>query len=61
MVSDKEIVKATGLVNNLQKGDAVMADKGFLIRDLLIFKKVQLISPAFCRGPSLSQPLLIKC
>ena len=54
MVSDKEIVKATGLVNNLQKGDAVMADKGFLIRDLLTFKKVQLISPAFCRGPRLS-------
>jgi hypothetical protein len=54
MVSDKEIVKATGLINNLEEGDAVMADKGFLIRDLLTFKKVELITPAFCRGPRLS-------
>jgi hypothetical protein len=54
MISDKEIVKATGLINNLQEGDAVMADKGFLIRDLLTFKKIELISPAFCRGPRLS-------
>ena len=49
MVSDKEIVKATGLVNSLEEGDYVMADKGFLIRDLLTF-----IYRAFCHGPRLS-------
>lgn len=54
MVSDKEIVRGTGLVNILDEGDAVMADKGFIIRDLLTFKKVHLISPAFCRGPRLT-------
>ena len=54
MVSDKEIVKATGLVNSLEEGDYVMADKGFLIRDLLTFKKVLLIYRAFCHGPRLS-------
>ena len=53
-ISDKEIVKNSGLVNCLEEGDAVMADKGFLVRDLLAFKKVQLISPAYCRGPRLS-------
>ncbi len=52
--SDKEIVRNSGLINFLEDGDAVMADKGFLIRDLLAFKKVQLISPAYCRGPRLS-------
>ena len=52
--SDKEIVRNSGLINFLEEGDAVMADKGFLIRDLLAFKKIQLISPAYCRGPRLS-------
>jgi hypothetical protein len=35
--SDKEIVRNSGLINFLEEGDAVMADKGFLIRDLLAF------------------------
>ena len=38
----------------LEEGDAVMADKGFLVRDLLAFEKIQLVSPAYCRGPRLS-------
>ncbi len=38
--SDKEIVRNSGLINFLEDGDAVMADKGFLIRDLLAFKKI---------------------
>ena len=53
-ISDKEIVKNSGLIDRLEEGDAVMADKGFLVRDLLAFKKVKLISPAYCRGPRLS-------
>ena len=53
-ISDKEIVKQSGLLNLLEAGDAVMADKGFLIRDLLAFKKVHLVSPAYYRGPRLS-------
>ena len=53
-INDKEIVKQSGLLNLLEAGDAVMADKGFLIRDLLALKKVHLVSPAYCRGPRLS-------
>ena len=53
-ISDKEIVKQSGLVNLLEEGDAVMADKGFLIRDILAFKKVKLVSPTYCRGPRLT-------
>ena len=39
-ISDKEIVRNSGLVNLLEEGDAVMADKGFLVRDLLVMKKL---------------------
>ena len=46
-ISDKEIVRQSGLLDLLEEGDAVMADKGFVIRDLLTFKKVQLVSPAY--------------
>ena len=33
--SDKQIVKESGLLDLLEKGDSVMAVKGFLIQDLL--------------------------
>ena len=53
-ISDKEIVRQSGLLDLLEEGDAVMADKGFVILDLLTFRKVHLVSPAYCRGPCLS-------
>ena len=53
-ICDKEIVRQSGLLDLLEEGVAVMADKGFVIRDLLTFKKVHLVSPAYCRGPRLS-------
>ena len=33
--SDKQVVKESGLLGLLEKGDSVMADEGFLIQDLL--------------------------
>ena len=53
MVSDKGIVRGTGLVDILDDGDAVMADKGLIIHNLLTLNKVHLISPASC-GPQLT-------
>ena len=47
-------MKQSGLVNLLEEGHAVMADKGFLTWDILAFKKVKLLSPAYCRGPRLT-------
>ena len=57
--SDEEMVRNSGLIDCLKEGDAVMADKGFLVRDLLVFKKIQLISPAYCRRPRLSSKAVI--
>ena len=39
-ISDKEIFKNSGLINRLEEVDAVMADKRFLVRDLLALKNL---------------------
>ena len=53
-ISDKEIFSWSGIIQMLQEGDGVMADRGFLVRDLLVTKKVHLICLACCKGPRLS-------
>lgn len=50
-ISDKEITKESGILKLLEPGDEVMADKGFLIKDLLADINVSLVTPAFT-GPS---------
>ena len=44
-VSDKQIVIKSGLLDLCEEGDAIMADKGFLISDLTTPKKIHLIVP----------------
>lgn len=50
--SDREIVIKSGLIDKLEKGDAIMADKGFDISDLLESKGVLLNIPPFLKGKS---------
>ena len=45
-ISDKELVKRSGLCSLLEEGDSIMADRGFLIEDLLP-KNVSLNMPPF--------------
>ncbi|KAM6983416.1 uncharacterized protein LKV04_011355 [Tautogolabrus adspersus] len=45
--SAKEITKRSGILSLLEEGDEVMADKGFLISDLLSAISVSLVSPPF--------------
>ena len=46
-ISDKQITRLSGLVDLCEKGDSIMADKGFLISDLTTPKGVDLIIPPF--------------
>ncbi|XP_054893170.1 uncharacterized protein LOC129364524 [Poeciliopsis prolifica] len=46
-ISDKEITKVSGILPLLELGDEVMADKGFLIQDLLHEVGAKLIIPTF--------------
>ena len=46
-MSDVEITKLNGLVDLIEEGDAVMADKGFTIEKMLKEKKATLNIPPF--------------
>jgi len=46
-ISDKHITKVSGLLDLLEPGDVVMADKGFLIADLLSPLNCSLVMPHF--------------
>ena len=48
--SDKEIVVKSGILNVLQAGDEIMADKGFLIKDELISVGATLVMPNFLKA-----------
>lgn len=47
--SDRKITQESGLVDLLEEGDVVMADKGFNIRDILTKKQVYLNIPPFSK------------
>ncbi|XP_015777712.1 PREDICTED: uncharacterized protein LOC107355644 [Acropora digitifera] len=49
-ISDKEIVKRSGLLEILPPGDEIMADKGFLIKDELASAGATLVLPKFLQG-----------
>ncbi|XP_048051258.1 uncharacterized protein LOC125271247 [Megalobrama amblycephala] len=46
-ISDKELTRQSGILNLLEPGDEVMADKGFLIGKFLEDVKAKLIIPPF--------------
>ena len=49
-ISDKELTRKSGLIDLLERGDSVMADRGFDIEGDLIVKGVHLNIPPFLRG-----------
>ena len=46
-ISDKEITRVSGILDLIEEGDSVMADKGFEIADLLSIRKASLNIPPF--------------
>ncbi|XP_058608526.1 uncharacterized protein LOC131525172 [Onychostoma macrolepis] len=49
-VSDKELTINSGFLEQLEHGDQVMADRGFLIREELLCRGGSLVIPAFTKG-----------
>lgn len=49
-ISDKELTRQSGILDLLQSGDSVMADRGFDIEDDLILRGVRLNIPPFLRN-----------
>ena len=49
-ISDKELTRRCGILDMLDKGDAVIADRGFDIEEDLILRRVRLNIPPFLRG-----------
>ena len=49
-ISDKAIVQQSGFLNHLTAGDMVLADKGFVIQDLVPNGVSVSIPPQFCLG-----------
>lgn len=51
--SDRYITKESGFLDCVRPGDEIMADRGFLIRDLLLERRAKLVIPPFtkkCKG-----------
>jgi hypothetical protein len=49
-ISDREIVKQSGFIEQVSEDDVVLADRGFTIEDLLASKKAKLVIPPFLSG-----------
>lgn len=49
-ISDKELTRRSGILDLLEPGDSVMADRGFDIEEDLILCGVKLNIPPFLRG-----------
>lgn len=60
-ISDKELTRKSGILDLLEEGDSVMADRGFDIEEDLILLGVKLNIPPFLRGKTqLSEKELIE-
>ena len=60
-ISDKELTRCSGIMDLLQLGDSMMADRGFDIQDDLALQGVRLNIPPFLKGKSqLSESELVE-
>ena len=59
--SDRQICERSGLLNIMDSGDSIMADKGFNVQDLFIDSNVQVNIPEFFKSKTrMSERSLIK-
>lgn len=55
-VSDKVVTQRCGYLENIEHGDLVLADRGFLIREELASRGAELLIPSFTRGKTQLSP-----
>ena len=53
--SDRHITKESGFLDLVQPGDEYLADRGFLIRDLLLERRAKLLIPPFTKKMHLGE------
>ena len=58
-ISDQKIVEKSGMIDNLENGDDVMADRGFNIRHLVLPKGATLNIPSLTYGKRLITKAII--
>ena len=58
--SDKFLTENCGIIDKLLPGDLVLADRGFTIQELHMFKHAQLAIPAFTRGKDQLDPVEVE-
>lgn len=58
--SDKEVVNKSGFLDQIQEGDIIMADKGFLIEDEVEARNASLKMPSFVRNGGQLHPTEIE-
>ena len=58
--SDKFLTQNCGIIDKLLPGDLVLADCGFTIQELLVFKHAQLAIPAFTRAKDQLDPVEVE-
>ena len=59
-ISDRKTIELSGFVDKLELGDDVMADRGFIIRDLVTLQRATLNIPPFAMGKQLSSQAVTK-
>ncbi|XP_048751583.2 uncharacterized protein LOC125663333 [Ostrea edulis] len=59
-ISDRRIVEESGFLEKIEHGDDIMADRGFLIRDMLARRSATLNIPPFSMGKQLSSRAVTK-
>ena len=49
-MSDEKMTRCSGLLNLIEPGDVILADRGFLIEDDMAIRGVKLVIPVFTKG-----------
>ena len=61
-ISDRELPKQSGFLNKFVPGDQVMANKRFVIADILMDVRASLVLPPFVKeGGQYTEKQVIKC